>query len=844
MRLATFLAKVTSLLGAFVAISVLMGLIGAGLLLPVVGSAGSAAREGVSLFEELPGELNSNPLAQQSRIETADGRLISTPALENRIIVGLDDIAPVMQQAQVAIEDERYFEHGGVDPKGLARALVSNATTETTQGGSTLTQQYVKLTLAEQAQREGDVEAQKALLARSGTEGYVRKLRELKYAVTLEERLTKDEILEGYLNLAYYGDRSYGVEAAARHYYGVKAKDLTLPQAATLAGVVRAPSATDPVNNPNSSKARRDVVLDKMYAQDMITKKEWRKAKKSDLDLDVTDSQRSCLNSRYPYFCDYVNEWLLQNETLGKTRAERGKALTTGGLTIQTTLDRGLAKEIHEVTSESVPPENKYGLASAAAIVEPGTGKVVAFGQSSDYSLSASEDGISDTSLNWSVDKRYRGGNGFPIGSIAKAFALVTALEDGVPVETTLSVRKPSRVDRNNTWLNQPGNPKSPQGNVSPAAIFFKDDFDPKCTIGDPYWAVRNSENGSFDPRITLRKATESSVNTAFATLSSQVGTCTIRDTMARMGLNSGDGDPYAGKDTIFNNPPALVLGSDGASPLTVASAYATIASGGMYCPPVPIEKITDAQGNEVPLKVDQCEQVVDEDVAAGVAELMQGVVKDEGSGRRAALDSGQPAGGKTGTDNRSRNTWFAGYTPQLSTAVWVGYPSGTKNADGEEIYPGRLQNITIGGSYIDGQLYGSKLAAPMWKSIMTVALEDTKVEKFEEPSQEMLNGKKVLVPSVQGLGMSGTTEALTEVGLAAVRTSIDAHQPSGTVLYTVPSAGRSVSTGTAVKVYVSNGANPAPLIEAPVDPTGDSAQSDGAEADPPPDDTTKSDDG
>jgi len=250
-----------------------------------------------------------------------------------------------------------------------------------------------------------------------------------------------------------------------------------------------------------------------------------------------------------------------------------------------------------------------------------------------------------------------------------------------------------------------------------------------------------------------------------------------------------------------------MVLGSDSATPLSVANAYATIASGGMHCPAVPIEKITNAQGEEIPLKVDKCEQVIEPDVAAGVAELMQEVISD-GSGRRAELDSGQPAAGKTGTDNRSQHTWFAGYTPQLSTAVWVGYPSGTK-IDGEEIYSGRLQNITIGGKYIDGQLYGSKLAAPMWKQIMTLALEDTKVKEFEEPSNVMLTGKEVLVPGVEGLDMPEATEAFTERGLAAVRTPINSFQPTGTVLYTSPGEGRSVDTGSSVKVYVSNGVNP-----------------------------------
>ncbi|MGB3829670.1 MAG: transglycosylase domain-containing protein [Ornithinimicrobium sp.] len=798
MRIVTTLARVTSLLGAFVAISVLMGLLGAGLLLPVVGTAGSAAREGVGLFEELPGDLESNPLAQQSRIEAANGSLIATPALQNRIIVGLDAIAPVMQQAQIAIEDERYYDHGGVDPKALGRALVTNATTDDVQGGSTLTQQYVKLTLAEQAEREGDAEAQQALLARSGTEGYVRKLRELKYAVTLEERLNKKEILEGYLNLAYYGDRAYGVEAAARHYFGVKAKDLNLQQAATLAGVVRAPSVTDPVNNPKSSIARRNVVLDKMYAQDMISTKEWEKARKAKLNLDITDSQRTCLNSKYPYFCDYVTNWLLQNDTLGATQQERATALNTGGLTIETTLDPELYKEIHKVTSDSVPPGNKYGLASAAAMVEPGTGKVLAIGQSSTYSNEGSSDLISKTETNWSVDDRYGGSTGFQIGSIAKAFSLVTALEEGVPVDTTLTVRKPGRVDSKNTWINNPSNPKRPVGNVHPAGIFFRKDFDPKCTIGEPVWKVRNAEDANFTPTITLRKATAQSVNTAFATLASQVGTCNIRDTMKRMGLHSGDGDPY-GEDAD-DRPPAFVLGADDSSPLTVASAYATIASGGTYCPPVPVAKITNAKGEDIPLDVPKCEQVVEPEVAAGVAELMKGVVDLQGSGFRAVLDSGQPAGGKTGTADGSVHTWFAGYTPQLSTAVWIGDPTGQKR------YSGRLADITLGGRFIEGQLYGSKLGAPMWKEMMTAALEGQPVKKFDKPSAKILKGAKVTVPTVRGTDVEKAIETLGDEGLTATRQPTGSPQPPGTVLYTVPGAGSKVDTGSSVKVFISNG--------------------------------------
>ncbi len=795
MRFATTLARVTSLLGAFVAIAVLMGLIGAGLLLPVIGSAGTAAREGVDLFDELPGKLDSNPLAQQSRILTANGKLISTPALENRIIVGLDQIAPVMQQAQIAIEDERYREHGGVDMQALGRAFVSNATTEDTQGGSTLTQQYVKLTLLEEARRTEDTEAERALYARSGAAGYVRKLRELKYAITLEERLTKDEILEGYLNLSYYGDRAYGVEAAARHYYGVKASKLNLAEAATLAGIVRAPSTTDPINYPKAALARRNVVLDKMREQGMISAKAWKQARASKIATKPTDSQQSCLNSTYPYFCEYVTQWLLQNDGLGATKQERLDALTTGGLTIETTLVPKLAEQVSKTTRSNVPPGNPYKLASAAAMVEPGTGKVLALGQSSEYALNPSDDGFSATSVNWSVDKRYGGGDGFQIGSVAKAFTLVTALEQGVPVEATLAVRKPGTVDEEGTWVNNPQDPQTPKGRTRPAGIFFKDDFDPKCTIGEDYYSVTNAEDENHQPSITLRRATAVSVNTAFTTLASQVGTCEIRDTMARMGLNSGDGDAYgAGK---FNVPATYVLGADNASPLTVAAAYAGIASGGLYCPPVPVSKITDSDGNDLPLTVGKCEQVVEPDVAAGVAELMQGVVSLRGSGFRAVLDNEQPAGGKTGTADKSTHTWFAGYTPQLSTAVWIGYPNGRN-------YEKNLRDFTLGGTRIEGQLYGSKLAAPMWKELVSAALDGKPVENFEKPSERILEGEKVLVPAVTGLTLFEAQNRLSDAGLSGTPIRITSYQPEGTVLRTSPTAFSSITSGTPVKVFVS----------------------------------------
>jgi len=206
-------ANIVSLLGAFVATSVVVGLLGAGLVMPAVGATGAVARTGVHAFDSLPSDFTQTPLSQQSRILADDGTLISTPYDENRVIVPLAKIAPVMRQAQIAIEDNRFYEHAGIDPQGVGRAFVSNLGGGDTQGASTLTQQYVKITLQENALNRNDTLGAKAATAKS----YARKVQELKYAITLEKSLTKNQILEGYLNIVYFGGQAYGVEAAGRN---------------------------------------------------------------------------------------------------------------------------------------------------------------------------------------------------------------------------------------------------------------------------------------------------------------------------------------------------------------------------------------------------------------------------------------------------------------------------------------------------------------------------------------------------------------------------------------------------------------------------------------------------
>ncbi|WP_281966351.1 transglycosylase domain-containing protein [Serinicoccus marinus] len=822
MRSALTVARVTSLLGVFLAVSVLMGIIGAGLLAPVVGATGLAARESVGMFEELPGDLEQNPLAQQSRILAADGTVLATPADRNRIIAESDEISQHMKDAQVAIEDERFFQHGGADVEALARAVVQNTTTDSLQGGSTLTQQYIKQALTEQALSEGDTEAAADAQARTGMEAYVRKLRELKYAITLEERLTKDEILVGYLNLAFYGDNVYGVEAAARHYFDVDAKDLNISQSALLAGVVRSPTATNPVANPEAAQARRDVVLDKMLNLGMITQEEHDEAVAQVVGtgegemLQITDSQRSCLRSRNPYFCDYVEAWLLEQPALGKTRDERLENLTTNGLTVETTLDLELSADMKDILQDATPQGNDYNLGSAATVVQPGTGKILAFNQSSSYSFEDSRDKVDETSVNWNVDNAYGGPGGMAIGSIAKAYTLVEAMEKGVPVEATLNVRAPQDSTYGNVWLEDPqGSATYPPANeVFPAGIFFRDDFESGCTIGEDHWAVRNANDENHQRSIALRKAAALSVNTAFATLASQVGTCDIADTMTEMGLHAANGqayglDPGNAETTLA---PSLVLGADTASPLTVATSYATFASGGVYCPPVPVTKVTDANGEELPLELPECERVIEEDVALGAVDLLKGVVDQAGSGYQAILAGERPAGGKTGTNNDSTATWFAGFTPQLSTAVFVG------NVPGGQGYDGDLRDITVGGRFIDGPLFGSSLAAPTWKEIMDRASEGMDVEDWDDPPADILNGKRITIPSVVGMSVGEAQERLEDAGLTGSVVRVASGQAEGTVLYTTPGVGSSVQTSSPVTLHVSTGVAPAARA-APVQP-------------------------
>ena len=630
-------SAVLRLLLGFVVLSTVAGLLMAGLAIPAVGATGQVAKGGVDFFNDLPSEFTVSPLAQQSRILDADGKLIANPYDENRIIVPLkkishDDAERADRDRGLALLRARRRSTPAASP---ARML-SNLQGGDVQGASTLTQQYVKITLQENALRRGDKEAARAAVDKN----YARKLQELKYALNVEENFTKEQILEGYLNLVYYGDQAYGVEAAALNYFGVSSSKLTLGQAALMAGIVQQPTAYNPVINPKAAQSRRNLVLDRMQALGFASEKDVAAAKKLDIKkmIKKKPAKGVCHRSPQPYFCSYVLEYLQkspQMAVLGKTPADRLKTINQGGLTIRTTLKPSFQKTAQAELVKAVPINNKQNLAAAATIIEPGTGKILAMAQATDFSKN-------QTNLN--VDQKYGGGpNGYQIGSTAKTFALVEALERGMPLESTIRI---------------------PYTSPDKPAVFKPSQMTDKCGTLDE-WKVRNDVPVSGG-EMTLREGVTKSVNPFFAALTVKLGACSVRDTMLKMGLHRADGK------AISQSIAGIALGAGESTPMSVANAYATLAANGKYCEPMPITAITTPDKKEVKVPGPQCKQVISADVAAGVNDLLQSVVEN-GTVSPLWDSRARPAAGKTGTTEKHNQIWFSGFIPQLATAVWVG---------------------------------------------------------------------------------------------------------------------------------------------------------------------------
>ena len=646
------------------------GLVAAGAVLPVVGAAGLFARAATDSFQDLPADLKAPPPPERSRILAADGSTIAAFFTQDRVNVPLGRVAPAMQHAIVAIEDSRFFEHGGVDVRGTFRAALTDVGHRgAVQGGSTLTQQYVKNALLDAGSR-GAVQ-----------DSLARKVREARYAIELEKQLTKQQILERYLNIVYFGEGAYGVETAARRYFGTHASRLTVAQSALLAGLVQSPSSYDPLRDRSAAKARRNVVLERMVQVHLLDAVAAQKAERAPLGVHPHKAEIGCETSSAPFYCDWVHAQLLADRRLGHTVAAREQRLMTGGLTIQTTLDPHAQRAAQRAVDTVVPPGSR--VATAVDVVQPGTGAVVAMAVDRGYGSHAKRH---ETRINLATG----GQSGFQAGSTFKLFTLAAAVKEHLPLSQTFQ---------------------------APPEMSFDSGFRGCGGIDlGPWRQIHNAEDGEGGT-FGLVRASWESVNTYFAQLERKTGVCTPWRLARAMGIHEvGTGKPPA-------QVAAFTLGVADTSPLQVAGAYATFAARGVFCTPFAIASLRDARGKQLSGHKPSCHRVISTSVADTVTSILRGVIDGPDPVRTGAAASiGRPAAGKTGTTDNFTAAWFSGYTPQLAASVWVGDPRGGQR------HP--LRNVSVAGRFFP-HVYGADLAAPVWRMTMSGALRGVPVRNF-----------------------------------------------------------------------------------------------------------------
>jgi membrane peptidoglycan carboxypeptidase len=654
----------TGALSRLIFVAALGGVLAAATVLPIVAATGISVRKAADSFTTLT--LNASSLPQRSEILDANGHLITYvygvdlgPGMTytgiNRQPVGYNQISPAMLKAIVAIEDNRFWQRGALDVKGTIRALVNDLQHKPIQGASTIEQQYVKGVLV--LQGLDSPAAEQAATADTAS----RKVDQLRMAVDVAHTMSKQQILASYLNDAFYGSGAWGIEAAAETYFHTTASKLSLTQAATLAGIVEDPSRYDPIANPNDSLTRRNTVLARMMQTGVLSPAAEAKAMKQKLVLHTGAVQSGCgaqTAGDNGFFCDYVVHTILLDKTFGTTEAARARLLATGGLKIYTTLDQQDQNATAHAVNYVMPEwSNVYDPArnvDTEVLVTPGTGEIKGMAENRPFGT-----GNGQTEINYSVNSKYGGQAGVQTGSSSKLFTLVTALEQGVPFGYTDTVKNSMTV----------GGFSSCQGDSLPP------------------WPVVNAsptDQGTY----TLYTGTADSINTFYARLEQKVGLCNVVHTAMQMGLTWVDGTPLtdvyhgpSGAQGPADSITSFTLGAVNVSPLSMAAAYATVASGGIYCAPIVLSKVVNDDGRSIPVPSAGCHRVLSSDVANAANYILQGVFTWPGAtGAGLGPIRGYQMAGKTGTSNISNGSGtpyaaFAGYTTNLVSYTSVFNP-------------------------------------------------------------------------------------------------------------------------------------------------------------------------
>lgn len=678
--------RVLALFLTYILLCVAGGIAASIMFVPGVMSVNSVVKTVVPSLRVDGIDFDVTALPQKSRLYASDGKtIIATFYAQNRTVVPLRNISQYMQRAMVAREDRRFFEHSGVDVQGVMRAFVQTFVKKgDMQGGSSLTQQYVKNVLMIKARENND-----PLAEYHASEGTIaRKLREMLIAIQMEKKYSKLEILQGYLNIAQFGSNNlYGVETAAHRYFNTSAAKLNLVQSATIAAITKNPSRYDPSvesNQPESEK-QRNIVLDLMLRQGFITKQQHDEAVatplKKTLNVQSDVSHIGCQAAGdAAFFCDYVTKKILHSREFGKTADAREKLLTEGGLDIYTTMDLRASKAAMKAARDTIPVNDKSGFEVSIAAIKPGTGEVLAFGSNRIYDATdAARLDPTHTALNYAVDERDGGGLGWQIGSTWKPINLVAWLLAGKSI-------------------NQP---------IRTTTLYNNSDFNCSKFRGIGSWALQNAMGGTVNPETPLMGLVHSH-NTTQASIAQQVKLCSIADAARVLGYhNSPIGQESVYSSNSFNPP--MTIGAVQASPLTVANVYATLGADGVACDPIAIKRVVDKNGKRLKVPSAHCHQAIPKGIAQTVAyALNQGVVRPDGMAHTAQLDGGRKTFAKTGTNERFYMT-TAGFVPhQIASFVAIG------NAESQKSFNG----ATINGRTM-AAWYGVLIATPAWKQFM-----------------------------------------------------------------------------------------------------------------------------
>lgn len=761
-----------------VGLCLVAGVLVAGLVFPVAGGAGLVSNQMSNTVDNLSADLNSNQPPLVTNVTDKDGNKIATLYDQYRVPVADNQISNTMKAAIIAVEDKRYFDHGGVDWKGTIRAALNDVGGGDTQGASSITQQYVKNYLINVVHRNN-----KAEQLRDQEANIARKLREARISMQLEQRMSKDQILSGYLNVVAFAKNIYGIGAAAQTFFGTTADKLTIPQSALLAGVVNNPLSNDPWNHPQKAKDRRDTVIGLMEDNKAISPQQAEQAKAAPLGIlpERDMPSNSCVGAPEDagFFCDYVEQYLQRN---GMSEDQ----LKTGGYTIRTSLDPKMSKVARESVKKSVAPDSPNVTNSFAVT---GTGdqshQVQAMVSNRTYGIDADEGGrsynvVSDPSVTF-------GG-----GSTFKIFTSAAALENGeAGLNTTLPNPKQVSVKRK-------GAPKYEQ-------------------------PQRTSNLDGTGPSISLRTALEKSPNTAFFMLENKLGVDKVLQMAERLGLRRTlnantigsppitDPDDERSKLAAYNTSQkdyyktrlSFTLGVSAVSPLEMSNVMSTIKSGGVWCPPNPILSITDRDGKPVKMPTQPCERVISPDVAKA---LQQGMSEDTtaGTSARAAQAAGwnKPDFAKTGTTNSNESVAFTAGVDNYGVSSMV-YSDGS---DPAPLCAGKP--ITAGCSGGDkGGAFGGSAAGPPYFDAFNAILGDKKIPPIPQAPDSMLTSGKhgPVVPYVVGQDSEAARSALAKAGYKNVAVKqVPGKEKAGTVTGQTPQGNS--PPGQQVTIFTSTG--------------------------------------